>query len=249
MRDKPMIFKRLLLSAFFLLLAASVQAQVVLRLSASNPSKFAATEVEVKQLLPPGIQRGDVLDAGGLEVVYDADAKRYCVTKKVELQPGQKVSYTVQLRDIWVFDENELKSIDGRAQEISGILAPTRAANEAKLLRDRIGRNVAALLALQAEARIPEVSVPEHISAYDRNAIRFAAVQEDAKTLEEVLSIVGNSMIIEDFPDGVPPNVGTLWKIILVVVSFVGILSLGFFFVWAGQLKKIRQAEREAGIA
>ena len=238
----------LVATVWIALLAGSLHGQVVMRVSASNPSRLSASEVEVKQLLPEGVERTDVLDAGGLDLIYDADAKRYCVTKKVELAPQQKVAYTVQLRDIWTFDEAELKKIDDRAEEIKRVLAPTRSANEGALLRERIGRNVAALLELQTATRIPEVSVPEHISAYDRNSVRFEAISEDAKTLEEILSIVGNSMIIEDFPDGVPPNVGTLWKVILVIVSFVGLLSVVFFFVWAAQLKKIRQAEREAGI-
>jgi hypothetical protein len=242
-------FRRLVLLTVLLAVGAGAEAQVVLRLAASNPSKIASTEVELKKLLPERIERADVLDADGMDIVYDADAKRYSVRKTVELAPEERVVFTVELRDIWVFNEDELGAIKERAAEIREILAPTRASEKAALLQERIAENVDDIFELQGRTGIDDVPVTEHISAYDRNEVRFEAIQDDIRTLEAVLQIVGDSMIIEDFPDGVPPNVGTLWKVILVVVSFIGALTVVFFFIWSGQLKRIRQAEREAGIS
>ncbi|MDT8390236.1 MAG: hypothetical protein RRC34_06985 [Lentisphaeria bacterium] len=243
-----MMLKRLFLILFTTGLGMQMYAQeVVLRLSASNPSKITAMDVEVRKILPPRIERADVLDSDGLDVIYDADAKRYRVQKQVTLRPEEKRVFTIRLRDIWTFDEAELIQAKAKAEKIVGILRNTRGKNEAELLRDRIVKNVDAILDLQAERGIDQVSVPEHISAYDRNEVRYEAVQADARDLEAVLSILGDEKILDE-EDSAPVNVAMLWKIILLIVSFVAVITVVCFLVWTGQLRKIRQAEREAGI-
>lgn len=226
----------------------AVWAQVELRVVVNNPSRLVEREVEVKQLLPAGIVREDVLDSGEFEVRYDAEAKRYAVSRRVTLQPEEQRAFVIRLRDIWVFDENELQLLDERAEEIRGKLAGTRFEVEGELLRQRVAKNIQTLLELQRAAAIGKVDIPEHISAFDRNQVRYEIVRDDANALEQMLSIIAGSAILDDRMIGVPLDVAILWKVILVIISFVGALTLAFLVIWTSQLKKIRQAEREAGI-
>lgn len=243
-----MMFKQLVLILLITFLGIQTHAQdVVLRLSASNPSQITAMDVEVKKMLPPRVERMHVLDNGGLDIIYDADARRYCAQKMVTLKPQEKRVFTIRLQDIWTFDESELNNAKAKAEKIVGILQDTRGKNEAEMLRDRIVKNVDAILDLQGRRSIDKVSIPEHISAYDRNEVRYEAVQEDARDLEAVLSILGDEKILDE-EDSAPVNVAVLWKIILLIISFVAVIAVGCFLVWTRQLQKIRQAEREAGI-
>lgn len=242
------MLKRWVYILFIMLLGVRLCAQeVVLRVSARNPSQITVMQVNVKKMLPPRVERADVLDSDGLDVVYDADAKRYCLEKNVSLKPNEKRVFTIRLKDIWTFDEGELSNAKAKAEKIVQILQGTRGENEAEMLRDRIVKNVDAILDLQNKRSIDQVSIPEHISAYDQNEVRYEAVLEDARDLEAVLSILGDEKILEE-EDSAPVDVAMLWKVILLIISFVAVIAVVCFLVWTGQLRKIRSVERAAGI-
>ena len=232
-----------------LLAVAAADAQIVLRIAVRNPSSLQENEVKVKKLLPEGIEPEHVIDAAGLEVVYDELAERYCVQKRITLGPLETAEFAVRLEDIWLIDEEELRAIDDRAEQIAKTLEGKRFEAEAGRLRDRVHRNVEAILARQEAAKIPDATVPEHISAYDHNEVLFRVVREDATTLEEMLAVLGHGQILQKVPPGMPPNVGTIWKVILIIISLVGVMTLAFFLIWSSQLRRIREAERESGLA
>ncbi|OPZ25703.1 MAG: hypothetical protein BWZ02_02332 [Lentisphaerae bacterium ADurb.BinA184] len=50
-------------------------------------------------------------------------------------------------------------------------------------------------------------------------------------------------------PAGIPPNVGVIWRVVFIIITFVGVISVIFFVIWSLQLRKIRSVEREEGLS
>lgn len=222
---------------------ATAQDTVVLNIRARNPSTYQAQEIEVKSYLPKGLNRDDVLTAEELEIVYDDLKEQYMVTADVTLEPEETKTFEVEIRDIWLVDEDVLATFGQRAKEVAEKLDGQAYEIEAANILERVQKNSAEIRARQEENRIPKVSTPEHISAYRHNQVLLDVVKDDVQTLEELLQSVGSERIIKKVPRGVPPSLGAIWKTIFIIVTFVAVMSLLFFIVWTRQLRKIRESE------
>ncbi len=227
--------------------ASGAGASVTLRIVAVNPSEIEPREVDVKSYLPKGTTRGDILQTDGMTIGYDDQREQYYVHKQVALEPQQSVSFTVELKDVWLIEPVVLEGLASRARDLTERLGKTRYAEQAQQLAGRIQDNVDSIRQHQELNLIPKVTPSEHIAAFHRNRIMHDVIRADVEMLEKLLSSVSAERLLEKLPRGIPPNIGTLWKVIFVIITFLGVTSAVFFFIWSRQLRKIREAEALPG--
>ncbi len=226
-----------------LLTTLACPASVVLTMRAHNPSELETQETSVKQYLPKGVEREHILEAGDFDVRYDDVREQYYVQQRVELAPQETKVFEVEIEDIWLVDEEQLEYLERRAIELDQKLEGQAYAVQARNIRERVVRTINEIRARQEAARIPEASVSEHISAYNHNRVLLDGVKDDVNTLEELLNTLGSERVIKKVPKEMPPNLGTIWKTIFAIITFIAIMSAVFFLIWTRQLRKIREAE------
>lgn len=237
--------RRLLVAVMVLVVAVAANAEVAVRVVARNPSASETQEFVVRYFLPKGITREDVLDDAGMTIVYDEQQELFLARRTVELEPGQTVEYEIKLRDIWLIEPEVLQGFKTRARQGVDKLQGEAYATHGNVLLARINTMVDLMVSRQDEARVPEASIPDHISAFDRNQDLLELTKADVMELENLLAIISDQIIIETGkPKGVPPSLTTIWKVIFAMVTFVAGMSLVFLVIWTVQLRKIRAAEK-----
>ncbi len=76
-------------------------------------------EREIRQGLPPELNREDILETDGLELEYDATQGSYFVVGTVKLEAKETKTYKVRVRDIWRINN---ESVDDIKREINASL-------------------------------------------------------------------------------------------------------------------------------
>ena len=123
-----------------------VEAGVMLKISASNPSEFSEQEVAIKSYLPKGIQPENVIDAGGLEIGYDVKQGQCYVQKKVVLPAKTAVSYNVEIEDIWLIDKEMLEKYRAYALQLRDQLQDSEYADVSAKLTEGIEQKIESIL-------------------------------------------------------------------------------------------------------
>jgi len=167
--------------------AASANASVTLKVSASNPSEFQEQTLTVKSYLPKGIRPENVLDAGGLEIGYDVKKGQCYVHKEVVLPAKESVSYNVVIDDIWLVNEEELERQRNYTYKLRDQLLRSDYAETAKAVTAEIEAKIQSVLDKQ-EANLIEKAAPiEHIGAYELNLETIEQIKESIGVLESLV--------------------------------------------------------------
>ncbi len=163
------------------------EADVTLKVSASNPSEYNEQTVPIKSYLPHGIQPENVLDAGGLEVGYDVKQGQCYVYKEVVLPVKGAVSYIVRIQDIWLITLEILEKHRLYAYELRDQLQASEYASISSQLVAQIEEKINLILERQEDNTVEKVSPVEHIGAYERNKETLVSLKEDISTLENMI--------------------------------------------------------------
>ncbi len=238
------MLKRIVMALFILCLGTAAEGRVILRIVASNPSEFESQEVTVRSYLPKGISRSEVIDSDGMEIRYDDQREQYYVTTRTTLEPQGSIAFNVELEDIWLITPERLDALANVAGGLAEKLTETAYGQQAQDIRQRVVAAIQNIRERQQAARIPEVSPSEHISAYNNNLALLSVVESDIQTLDKLYARASSDVLLKDRPKGVPPNIGMIWKVIFVIITFLGVTSAIFFLIWSRQLQKIREAEK-----
>lgn len=234
----------LVLLALLLIGGGVCRAGIIVKVRASNPFD-KAMETQVKAFLPDGVMPDHITEnPEEMEVRYDEDRKRYFVFKEVALEPNESVLYQVTVDDIWIIEANRLDELENRATTASEKLATTEYSEVAVRLLERIQENLRRIRRDQEANQLGTVSPERHITTYHTNKILLQYVEEDVSTLEDYIHRKGSSLMIDRTPKTMPPSLGTIWKVIFILIGFVGVVSLVSFLLWSGQLRKIRDAQK-----
>jgi len=90
----------------------------------TNPADTRQT-VRFKSYLSEEVKPENVLDLSGLKIDFDADANTYYVSGDIELGPKESVTKKVEIKDIWIFSEEEINSIKKQADDLANNLKNT----------------------------------------------------------------------------------------------------------------------------
>lgn len=199
-------------TAVALLLAAcalpALADMVVLRIRAGNPIE-TPQKVRIKSNLPARVSTNDIVNLSGLELGYDVKNDTYYVHKEVELGPNEVTIFDVEITDIWVVNEEELRALVKRTGGLVKMLAETVYLESAQSLQADISKSVESIRAHQAKKRIRLGVTPiQHIRAYETNLKVLTRVRKDVGRVENLVLASGQDpgALIGAARDAPPPR-------------------------------------------
>ena len=236
---------------------------IELVIKVANPSRRAKQVVPLKYLLPVEITPRYIIDRNGLEMAYDFDKQCfYLYQDNLELAPEQAREFIVKVKDIWKISATELGALSSHTENIMLLLQGTEYFPQAKDSSDKITANIAQISRTQAA----EASAVEHIAYYRDNVRLLRLVKKEIAALEKLISqrgvtagvtvkwpeegggglkakktrgYKGLDMIAKSIFRGQAPTIATTWKVIFVIIGFIGTIAAFFFGLWYIQSKRI----------
>ena len=221
-------FSPLIVLFSIVLFAGQLYAAIVLKVISINPSKTKTQKAAIKSYLPKEIKPEDVINKGELEIAYDNQQGCYFVFGEVELKPGESLVQDVEIKDIWLIPFSELEVLKAEMAKIAGMLKNTDYADRIAFLKESVDSKIDQIAAGQKN---PALSPDRHISDY----------RDSLKVMESVKSdlLLARSFLAQHSP----LSSAMVWKLILGIVIFLGILGASFYFIWQQQIKNIGQEE------
>ncbi len=218
--------KQKILCFFILLLffTANVHANIILKVMSANPSKEQTQKVVVKAYLPKEAKPEDVIDKGDLDIGYDSQQGSHYVYGEYDLKPGEVVEREVELRDIWSVSSSEIEAIRADSAKISGMLKSSEFSERAAFLHNSVEAKMNQIIENQKAA---PANPEHHISEYRENLKVLESAKADIALMRSLLAQV------KPFPTAV------VWKVIIAIIAFLGLLGSVFFIIWQKQVKVI----------
>jgi len=210
------------------------QANIILKTMVVNPSQTRTQDAVLKAYLPKEVKPENIVGLVDLKINYDIERGLYYVFKKVELAPGESISRSIEIEDIWIISRTDLENLTVEVKDIVEKLKKTTYFDAAVILQKDIEEKADEVLAKQEQAMqaLPQT----HIAVYRDNIKTFDSMKDKLTKLDEMLFKVKVSGA-ERRSDKV--SVKTTWWVIVGVIIALGLISLTFFIIW----------QRQAGIA
>lgn len=170
---------------FFFLLFPSVALpqQVKLKFIVMNSSESESKDVPVKYFLPPGVKPENILDSSGLNVAYDIEARKYCVSGAIKLGPKETHTYELKVQDIWRIPDDKLNSLGQYADGRLKILEKNKSYAIAKNIKDSISARLEAISVNQATPK----SIAKRVEEYYVNKNSLGVIEKDVFTLDQLV--------------------------------------------------------------
>lgn len=210
-----------------LTLLSPAQASITLKITLVNPSTIKQT-VPVKVYLPVEVKPQDIIFKEDLEVAYDTQLGSHYVFGEYTLDPKGVLEKEIEINDIWVISDIDLESSRQEAKNIKIGAEKTDVAQSINLICDAIEKRLNEISQMQ---KIAPTSPPQHISDYRYCLNLLEAVKSDLVKARTLLSQVPAR----------PGLTATIWKIIIFVIIFLGVLGLASYIIWQRQEKLNRE--------
>jgi hypothetical protein len=198
------------------------EAGIILRLMAVNPADTEQS-LPLKVYLPVETKPEDIIYKEDLEVSYDTQQGSYYVHGEYTLKPKEVLEKEIELKDIWVIDGSQIASLRQGANDIVEAFKKTKFSEKAVLLYQGIDKKLNEVVEMQ---KASSVNPSYHISNYRNSLSLLNSAKADL--------LAAKTLLAEISPQGMAKFT---WKIILFIVIFLGVLGIGFFFIWQRQSK------------
>lgn len=186
--------------------------------------------IKFKAFLPEEAKPEHILNLSGLKVDYDTNAKVYYVSGDITLGPKETVTRKVEMKDIWVFAPEEIKSIKDQANGLVPTLAKTQYEAQGAILKNDIDSTLNIVLLRQEESY---ASPQDHIVVYRENKERVARAENNLEKLKDLVVQAGASRGVVGSLGGI--QTFATWGIILAIVFGFGLLAAVIFAMWRHQ--------------
>ncbi len=226
---------------------------VSLKIRAYNPSDIKR-EINVKYYLPKELLPRYIVNNAGLNVSYDFKKGIFYVHRdKISLPPhGQKI-FELRVKDIWFIPEVDIASLRAHTKNLMLLIKGTEFEQQGKPIADKIFSNLDFITKRQSE----DVPFEKHIAFYYENEELFVKTKDLVADLEKIVNQSGASvgvtivkaerikggghqvrrikgyegvvLIAKSIFRGKAPTIATTWKIIWLIIVFLGIISGAFF--------------------
>ena len=208
----------------FLLFATDASANIILKVMSVNPSKEQTQKVSVKAYLPKEAKPENVVNKADLDIAYDTEQGSYYVYGEFELKPGETLERDVELNDIWVIPNAEIETLRQETAKLIAALKGTEYADRATFLAN----SVESKLNQVAEGQKASPANPErHISDFRENMKILESAKADIALARNL------SSQIKPFPAMM------VWKMIAIIIIFLGVIGGAFYVMWQKQVKTI----------
>lgn len=195
----------------------------------TNPASEKQT-VKFKSFLPEEVKPENIIDSSGLKIDFDANANSYYVSADIELGPKESIKKKVEIKDIWIFSEDEINGIKKQAEDFSSVLKKTQYDAQGAVLKSDILASLDIAMARQKES----YSTPQdHIVAYRENKIIVAKANENLSKIKDLVVQSGASNGLFGKIGGI--QVFATWGIILAILFGFGCLTAVMLSMWKNQ--------------
>ena len=181
--------------------------KLVLKIQAFNKSDTTQS-VPIRSSLPERITPDDIIEKGDLNIGYDVKSDTYYVYNTVQLAPKTPFLREVEMKDIWLIDEEEVDALQKRAGALAGLLSGTTYSAESGEARTKADTRSDEILARQAENGITAVSAIRHIQAYESNLKALKELKQSVGKMENLAMAAGvnpgNALIGDDRSAAIP---------------------------------------------
>ena len=229
-------------------------------LEAQNPSKEQAVTQEQRYYLPEEVKPEHILDYEGFEIKYDASRGQSYLSRTEKLDPGEVKRYEVGILDIWRINQSKLDDLKNRTATTYKLLEPTKYAASAKFLASEVKKDLAQIESSQGK----DTDINKHIRAFRENEKLFKQAKTDVESLEELLQAVREKLVrsrmqnvlrrikglrgVADVADAMmakQPTQDKAWIYILVIMGFVGVLTVIAFIIWGRRSRDVKIEDTE----
>jgi hypothetical protein len=224
-RVKIMFFLLFSVMAFFFF-SNDADANIVMKVLAVNPSKEQSQTVPVKAYLPKEVKPENVVDKGDLDIAFDNQQGSYYVFGEYEMKPGEVLERSIEIQDIWEIPVSEISSLRSEVLKFSALLKNTEFAERAAFLANSIESKINYIFENQKDS---PVNPERRISDYRENVKTLEGVKADLTLLRSLLS------------QGKPFPSVAIWRVMLAIVIFLGIMGVVFYFIWQRQVKVVSE--------
>ncbi|MCM8787454.1 MAG: hypothetical protein NC935_05295, partial [Candidatus Omnitrophica bacterium] len=216
---------------------------IIFRVTAVNPSKTKKQTVTIKNYLPQEVKPKDVLDLGGLQLEYDAEKSIYYVYKAgVELEPAEIKIFNIEVEDVWIISDKQLKELEQRTTTILEKARKTEYFDKCKEIADTIYPRLKQISTTQADET---VSRAQHIGIYRDNLVMLEQIKEDIARMEKILTTTGGppapELLTKTKIKAEEPSKTMTWIIIFMIIIFTSLLGAVLFFTWNRQAKRAKE--------
>lgn len=216
--------RRFFLSCCLVFLVTPAWAGVTLRVIAVNPSEELTQTVPIKVYLPVEVKPEDVINKNDLEIAYDTQQGSYYVFGEYQIKPKEMLEKEVEIQDIWVIEDVEIAGLRKEARDVFRGFEKTAYAERAAAMHKGVEKK---LQEIEGMMKFAAASNPaQHISDYRYCLSLVAAVRSDL--------VAAKTLLAEVAPAGAAK---LSWKIIVFIIGFLAILSMGFFLIWQYQAR------------
>jgi hypothetical protein len=196
--------------------------------------------------------------------LYYAELPITPTDKRPLLLPGGSASYELTLKDVWIIEDSEIEGRKDKSDKYLKQLEDKKSYEDGKKLYDYIGQGLDKMVVLQKKAGT--IPVEEYISNYRTNLETRTLVDNYLERMRKLIFpelAEGESPFTLTLPSGLgslkgaPGILGagagegegdktlgitreSAWKLILIIMTFLGLLSVVFFLIWQSHLKKAR---------
>lgn len=200
---------------------------VIIKFVIVNPSSSTDQKIPFKAFLPKEVKQEYIMDLGGLNLNYDTSTEQYYVTADINLQAGESVIRSVEIKDIWLISEDEVNSLRKQAEEMANGLKETSYFAQALTLKTDINTRLDKVLRKQKENN----STPQdHILAYRENQEDIKAVQDNLTGLKDLVLNSGAGRQFLASIGGI--QAFATWGIVLALIFGMGILGSFYYSLW-----------------
>lgn len=225
------VFFSSLVLTFFSFLTQSY-ASITLKITVVNPSSEKQV-VPVKVYLPIEVKPQDILYKEDLEVAYDAQLGSYYVFREYEMAPSDVLEKEIEINDIWVIPDVEIETLRQESKRLKTSADKTPVAQSINVICAGIDKKLDDITKMQATSA---TNPPQHISDYRYCAELLKGIKNDLSQARTMLAQAGTK----------PTLAATIWKIIIFIIVFLGLLGLSFYLIWqrqAGLMKDVAPPE------
>ncbi|MCX6760013.1 MAG: SH3 domain-containing protein [Candidatus Nealsonbacteria bacterium] len=148
----------------------------------------------------------------------------------IELGPKESVSKKIEIKDIWVFSEEEINVIKKQAEDFANVLKGTQYDAQGAVLKNDIQASLDIALVRQKESYS---SPQDHIVVYRENEIVMAKANENLNKIKDLVVESGASKGLFGKIGGI--QVFATWGIILAILFGFGCLTVVMLSMWKNQ--------------
>jgi len=197
-----------------------------------NPSETEKKTISLRENLPEEIRVYDVLSSDGLEVGADFNTGACYVYKDgVELNPGEKKTFKISIRDKWNVNQPRVAAL---LENASNLLHRVQSQGRYPGVEDAIKGIVSDLSLVMTEVGPSRVD-DQYVAFYRDQAGRVGLIEQRISRVESALKPIEKTV---RFGFKVkPPSMKTTWALIYIILGFLGLFSVLFFLRWFGKSK------------